>query len=202
LGVQAADEADVLVANVDVDEPSQLAALVDHPLLDPGVGRLQRVEQLRQRRTLGGDLLGPAGVVPQDGRNAYRSAHGRSSFQKFSKSSYRGGMVVLGPTWSATASSVFSPSPELITTVSASGSSRPSAISLAVTPTVTPPAVSPKMPSVRASRRMLVTTVSSSTSAITPPVRRTVSSTYGPSAGLPIASDLAMVSGFTGRTTS
>src|SRR5690606_2861163 len=53
LGVQAADEADVLVADVDVDEPSQLAALVDHPLLDPGVGRLQRVEQLRQRRTLG-----------------------------------------------------------------------------------------------------------------------------------------------------
>ena len=35
-----------------------------------------------------------------------------------------------------------------------------------------------------------------------PPVRRTTSSAYGPSAGLPIASDLAIVSGLTGRQTS
>ena len=46
------------------------------------------------------------------------------------------------------------------------------------------------------------TTSSSQTSSIAPPVRRTTSSAYGPSAGLPIASDLAIVSGFTGRTTS
>jgi hypothetical protein len=73
---------------------------------------------------------------------------------------------------------------------------------LAVTPTVTPPAVSAKMPSARASRSMLAATVSSSTSATAPPVRRTTSSTYGPSAGLPMARDLAMVSGLTGATKS
>ena len=58
------------------------------------------------------------------------------------------------------------------------------------------------MPSVRASSRMPSTTSSSVTSSTAPPVRRTVSSTYGPSAGLPIASDLAIVSGRTGCTTS
>ncbi len=111
-------------------------------------------------------------------------------------------MVAWGPTAPVTASSVFRPSPVLKTTVSAAGSSRPSASSRARTPTVTPPAVSPKMPSVRASSRMPSTIRSSSTSATAPPVRRQVSSTYGPSAGLPMASDLAMVSGRTGATTS
>src|SRR5208282_3670136 len=56
--------------------------------------------------------------------------------------------------------------------------------------------------SAEASNRMESTISSSLTSAIAPPVRRTTSSTYGPSAGLPMASDLAMVAGRTGRTTS
>ncbi len=40
------------------------------------------------------------------------------------------------------------------------------------------------------------------TSVIAPPVRRATSRAYGPSAGLPIDSDLAMVDGFTGATVS
>ena len=56
--------------------------------------------------------------------------------------------------------------------------------------TVTPPAVSPKTPVVRASSRIPSTTSSSLTSSIAPPVRRTTSSAYGPSAGLPIAERL------------
>ena len=40
------------------------------------------------------------------------------------------------------------------------------------------------------------------TAAIAPPVRRTTSRAYQPSAGLPIASDLAIVAGLTGRTWS
>ena len=68
--------------------------------------------------------------------------------------------------------------------------------------TVTPPAVSAKMPSVSASSWMPATISSSETSAMAPPVRRATSMAYGPSAGLPIASDLAMVSGRTGWTTS
>src|SRR5689334_9902975 len=43
---------------------------------------------------------------------------------------------------------------------------------------------------------------SSSTDAIAPPVERTASSAYGPSAGLPMLSDLAMPVGLTGCTTS
>jgi len=87
-------------------------------------------------------------------------------------------------------------------TVSASGSSWPDSISLRAQATVTPPAVSANTPSVRASSRMPSTTSASLTCVTAPPVRRTVSSTYGPSAGLPIASERAMVSGRTGRTTS
>ena len=43
---------------------------------------------------------------------------------------------------------------------------------------------------------------SSVTAAMAPPVRRTTSRAYHPSAGLPIASDFAIVAGLTGRTWS
>src|SRR5215204_6661854 len=168
----------------------------------PGVAAFKRIQDLAQFGAVYTHLACARGVAAQDGRDADRRTHGRYSFQKSVKASYRAGIVTLGPTLSAMASSVFSPSPELITTVSTFGSSSPSWMSFAVTPTVTPPAVSAKMPSVLARRRMLATTASSSTSATTPPVRRTTSSTYGPSAGLPMASDLAMVSGRTGATKS
>ncbi len=87
-------------------------------------------------------------------------------------------------------------------TVSASGSSSPSRNSRRRQATVTPPAVSPKTPSVRASSRMPSTISGSVASVIAPPVRRATSSAYGPSAGLPIDSDLAIVDGFTGATVS
>lgn len=90
----------------------------------------------------------------------------------------------------------------LSTTVVSDGSIRPASMSFFVTPTVTPPAVSAKMPSVRASSLIASTTCSSFTSSTAPPVRRAMSRTYGPSAGLPMARDLAIVFGFCGRTTS
>ncbi len=68
--------------------------------------------------------------------------------------------------------------------------------------TVTPPAVSANRPSVEASSRMPATTCSSETWPIAPPVRRTASRAYGPSAGLPIASERAIVDGLTGFTVS
>lgn len=64
-------------------------------------------------------------------------------------------MVAAGPTWSEMASSVFSPIPVLITTVSSSGSSCPVSTSFFRQPTVVPPAVSVKMPSVRANSKIL-----------------------------------------------
>ena len=59
------------------------------------------------------------------------------------------GTVAVGPTWPHTASRVFSPSPVMSSTVSASGSSWPASISLRAVATVTPPAVSANTPSVR-----------------------------------------------------
>ena len=65
---------------------------------------------------------------------------------------------------------------------------------------VTPPAVSVKTPSVVASSLMPSTISPSLTAAKAPPVERTTSRAYTPSAGFPMASDLAIVSGLTGRT--
>src|SRR5207249_1751921 len=70
------------------------------------------------------------------------------------------------------------------------------------TAVVTPPAVSVKMPVVSASRRMPARISSSVTASIDPCERRARSSAYGPSAGLPMASDLAIVAGLTGLQTS
>ena len=90
---------------------------------------------------------------------------------------YDGSMVAAGPTWSAMASRVFRPMPVLITTVSRVGSSWPVSTSFFRTPTVVPPAVSVKMPSLRASSRMPARTSSSVMSSTAPPVRRQMSST-------------------------
>lgn len=148
------------------------------------------------------------GVVASDARGPFivRAARGPPSGPQpasaLRTASTFGGTVALGPILSSTASSVLSPSPVMSRTVSASGSILPASMSFLAVATVTPPAVSAKMPSVRASSRMPSTTSSSVTSSIAPPVRLTTSSTYGPSAGLPIASDRAMVFGLTGWTTS
>jgi hypothetical protein len=67
---------------------------------------------------------------------------------------------------------------------------------------VTPPAVSAKIPSVRARSPIASTTSSSVTEAQEPPLSRMACRAYQPSAGLPMASDLAMVLGLTGRMAS
>src|SRR6266542_5169425 len=191
--LQALCEADVVVVDVHVHEPAQLARVVQHACLDAGVRAVQRLQHLAQGRAFGFHLGRALGVRPQDGRDSNADAHCSPAF---TKASYDAGMVTFGPTRSATASSVFSPSPELMITVSASGSSAPVPTSFLRLATVVPPAVSVKMPSVRASSWMPSTTCSSVTSSTTPPVRRTTSRTYGPSAGLPMARDFAIVSGF------
>src|SRR5690606_13904401 len=73
-GVEAAEEAHVLVVEVDVDKPAQ-AVVVHEAVLDAGVARLQVGDQLVERRALGGHGLGAAGVVTQDGRNANLDGH-------------------------------------------------------------------------------------------------------------------------------
>src|SRR5438876_8096503 len=71
-------------------------------------------------------------------------------------------------------------------------------ISVFVPPAATPPAVSVKMPSVSASSLIESTISGSQTSSAQPPDSRTSFMANGPSAGLPIASERAMVLGFCG----
>ena len=84
------------------------------------------------------------------------------------------------------------------TTVVSSGLMRPCAISFWVTPAVTPPAVSVKIPSVSASSLMATTISGSETSSAQPPESRICFMAKGPSAGLPMASERAIVLGFCG----
>jgi len=169
---------------------------------------LDRVGALVLRTDTDGDAAivpgdsGPRAVTRGEARGPPAADLSAQDSRAARTASLDGGTTAFGPILSWTASRVLRPSPVISRTVSASGSSLPVAISFFAVATVTPPAVSAKMPSVRASRRMPSTTSASETSSTAPPVRRTTSSTYGPSAGAPIASERAMVSGFTGRTTS
>ena len=111
-------------------------------------------------------------------------------------------MVAVGTAVPERASTVFSPCPVTRATTRSSDRTTPWLTSLARVAMVTPPAVSAKMPSVRASSWIPSITSSSVTEAQEPPDLRMASSAYHPSAGLPMASDLAMVFGFTGRMAS
>src|SRR5262249_39025221 len=183
LGVEPVREPDVLLADVDVDETPQLPALVENPAGETGVRRVQLREDLAESSPLRGDLGGTAGVGAQDGGDADRHAHGTIAFldcaedSSAANASRVGRIGVCEGTDTAVASRVLSPSPELMMTVSASGSSCPDSSSLRVVASVTPTAVSPKMPSVAASSRIASTISSSPTSATAPPVRRVTSRT-------------------------
>src|SRR5438094_6972 len=95
----------------------------------------------------------------------------------------------------AMASVVFRPLPVMQTTVVSSGLMRPCAISFWVTPAVTPPAVSVKIPSVSASSLMATTISGSETSSAQPPESRICFMAKGPSGGLPMASARAVDGG-------
>ena len=113
-------------------------------------------------------------------------------------------MVAVGvlPGAPARASTVLRPCPVTRATTRSSGRMAPEAASLHSVAMVTPPAVSAKIPSVRASRPMASMISASVTAAHEPPVWRMTSRAYQPSAGLPMASDLAIVLGLTGRMAS
>src|SRR6478752_6605447 len=73
-GLEAAEEPDVLVVDVDVDEPAQVAA-VEQPVLEPGVVALQVVDQRAQVGALAAHRLLAVGVGAQDGRDADLDGH-------------------------------------------------------------------------------------------------------------------------------
>src|SRR4051794_20313314 len=179
-GVQAVEEADVLVVDEHVDEPAQLALVVVEPLTEPGVRRLEAVEHGGEGPRLARDLGVAARELAQlrgdaDGdRHAYfsSSSGGNASW----KASRVGGITAVGPTVRSTASSVFRPCPVTYATTRSSERTMPSAASRFSVAMVTPPAVSAKIPSVRASSFIASTISSSVTAASPPPVWRTASS--------------------------
>src|SRR5215218_1926963 len=198
--LEAVAEADVLAVHVDVDEPAQGAVAVGQPVAQLAVALEQRVEHLADRPALELELTLAAGRRPQlRGDLDLDRHHARAPAPStFAVNSSNDGAISWTSNVPRTASSVLSPSPVMTSTTRSPGSMSPRAASLARTAVVVPPAVSVKMPVVSASRRMPARISSSETASIEPPVRRARSSAYGPSAGLPIASDLAIVLGRTG----
>ena len=90
----------------------------------------------------------------------------------FSKAAMRGSMAASSEKRLASASVVLRPLPVMQSTVSSSGRMRPWAMRDLAQATVTPAAVSPKIPSVEASSSMPETRSSSDTSAAQPPLAR------------------------------
>src|SRR5476651_2243551 len=68
-GVEAGEEADVLIVHEEVDEAPQLALFVEEALTDAGVGHLECVDRLADGGGLKCDLTGTAGEAAQLGRN-------------------------------------------------------------------------------------------------------------------------------------
>src|SRR5215831_2163716 len=226
--IEPVGKAHILIAYIDIHEAAQISGVVNDSASQARIRRVQAGENLAQSARIRGHLGRTSSESAQDGRDSDGDAHPWPAFLCYPARAHGLGYLarahdlgaghpaaedsqasnassvgrIAAPAGAATASRVFRPSPELMMTVSAPGSSTPSASSRRSTPRVTPDAVSPKIPSVAASSRMASTTSASLTSATLPPVRRTTSSTYGPSAGLPMASDLAIVDGRTGCTTS
>src|SRR5256714_4891359 len=79
LGVQRAEEAHVLVVDVDVDEPVQPALVGDQPGTQPAVPAVQVGEQVGERVSAALDGLRAAGVRAQDGGDTNLDSHGRDS---------------------------------------------------------------------------------------------------------------------------
>src|ERR1700722_8791631 len=212
--VQAIEEANVLAAEIHVHKAPERAALIGQALAELVIALVQAVQDLAHGGAFELSLALPAGGSAKLGWDLDRDAH---STQPLAPANAAGVLAALtgacstsasncstdgSISWDSkvprTASSVFSPSPVITSTTRSSGSMPPRAASFASTAVVTPPAVSVKTPVVCASSAMPSRISWSETESIEPPLFRAISSAYGPSAGLPIASDLAIVLGFTG----
>src|SRR5207237_2438507 len=79
LGREPLEEADVLFADVDVDEAADPLG-VEEAVLDPRVTLLEIVDHLADRGAGRGDLVGAAGQRPERRGDSYRRAHAHSSW--------------------------------------------------------------------------------------------------------------------------
>src|SRR3984957_6794800 len=156
-GGQPVEEADVLVGEEDVDEPAELAGVVEEALGETGVAGVEGLQRLADRRPVDLDLAGAGGQGAQLGGDADGHAHraGSSVIGKWWsgssapstaawKASRVGSIVTVGPAVPARASTVFSPCPVTRAAARSSRRTTPSAAGLARVAIVTPPAVSAK----------------------------------------------------------
>src|SRR5713101_4517142 len=207
----AAEETDVLIVEIDVEELAKLAAVVADVASDgreasrefvQGVGdcagaRVNFLRTVGEATEGSGDFDGD-GHLRCSSQFPFVAAAARWVSRRASKASRRGAMASVAGNSAAIASVVLRPLPVMQTTVVSSGKMRPSRMSFSVTPAVTPPAVSVKIPSVSARSLMAATISGSEISSAQPPLSRICLMANGPSAGLPMARERAIVFGFCG----
>ena len=114
--LEALEEAHVLVGQEDVDEPAQRPVLVEQPVAEPGVGRLERLEHLAHGGAVDGHFARPAGQGAQLRRDADGDAHLGASMSALTSTaaenaSMVGSMVAVGPMVAVRASTVLRPWP-------------------------------------------------------------------------------------------
>src|SRR5918993_187527 len=79
-GLELLEVADVLVVEVDVDEPVELVRALEQARLDAGGLGLEAVEHRGDGAAVGLDDVGAVGEVTQGGRDADANAHGWMPF--------------------------------------------------------------------------------------------------------------------------
>src|SRR3989449_4943321 len=181
-GLLRLEEPDVLLVHVDVDEAPQLARLVDEPFLQPGELALQVLHEALHRLTPRLDLGVALCERAEWGRDPYEHRHARSSYTAWdlrsasarSKADSDGLMFTWASRRPWSASGVLRPLPVMQMTIDSVLWMTPVSMSFRVAATVTPPAVSVKMPSVRASKSIPSTISSSVMCAQKPPDSFTV----------------------------
>src|SRR4051812_2146883 len=174
--IEVLEKPDVFVVGEDVDEAPHLAAVVADAFLDARVLRLEARDEGPDGRAAGGDLFLPLGQLAERRRNA-NGGHGGisfgSSYVRFhisSKSDSRGPIRFGSGNFPTSGSCVFMPFPVTqMTTGPSSLPICPLSIRRIAAPSVTPPAVSAKIPSVSASRLIALTISSSLGFAAQPP---------------------------------
>src|SRR5215475_5397482 len=79
-GLQALGEPDVLLADINIHEPAQIARVIHNPPGQARIGGVETGEYLAQRPRIGGYFGRPAGVRAENGRNTDRDAHPGATF--------------------------------------------------------------------------------------------------------------------------
>src|SRR4029077_539623 len=167
-GLLGLEEPDVLLVDIDIDEAAQLPGLVEQAVLQARVLPLEISDEAVDRLARGLGLGAALCQGAQWGGNPYEHRHSSSSYvwdlrsaSARSKADSDGLIFTWTSRRSCSESGVFRPLPVTQITIDSSRGMTPRSINFLVAATVTPPAVSVKIPSVRAGRS-IPSTISSS----------------------------------------